>query len=293
MSVCNGLDVVAIEDPDFQLSELENNLIALRIMFQKIYYLPKSRWTALKDRVINIPIEKENIINTITQLPRLPTESGLVEIKLKRKMTYKNNHKREFVDPNKIFKALEFLKACGHPGYKDFDSREEYLARCKNLDEDGYESVFGLEYEDDDLLEDLKAENIVFGDNNVNDEVLGTDTDDVDDEVYYKTNDPVAKFQFDYDRSTCMTEKFPEVSVNNQSEEEYCFAPGEGKYPSDILMDKSWDINAFPLLHPNGEYGLNHNRESKLTDQNYFKQRFRNKDQRFINNKAYLYSAVS
>ena len=34
-------------------------------MFQKIYYLPKSRWTALKDRVINIPVEKENIINTI------------------------------------------------------------------------------------------------------------------------------------------------------------------------------------------------------------------------------------
>ena len=60
-------------------------------------------------------------------------------------------------------------------------------------------------------------------------------------------------------------------------------------------MDKSWDINAFPLLHPNGKYGLNHERtnKSRLTDQNYFKQRFRNKDRRFIDNKAYLYSAVS
>ena len=81
MSVCNGLDVVSVDDPDLQLSELENNLIALRIMFQKICYLPKSRWTALKDRVVNIPIEKESIINTIQKLPRLPTESGLVEIK--------------------------------------------------------------------------------------------------------------------------------------------------------------------------------------------------------------------
>ena len=51
--------------------------------------------------------------------------------------------------------------------------------------------------------------------------ILCTDTDEVDDEAYYKTNDAVAKFQFDYDRSTCMTEKFPEVSVNNQPEEEY------------------------------------------------------------------------
>ena len=192
------MDVVAIEDSDFQLSELENNLIALRIMFQKIYYLSKSRWTALKDRVVNIPIEKENIINTITQLPRLPAESGLVEIKLKRKMAYKNNHKREFVDPNKIFKALEFLKACGHPGYKDFNSREEYLARCKSSDEEGYESVFGQEYEADDLFEDLNTENIVLRGNHVNDELLGTDADDVDDEAYYKTNDSVAKFQFDF-----------------------------------------------------------------------------------------------
>ena len=105
MSVCNGLDVVPIDDQELQLSELENNLIALRIMFQKICYLPKSRWTALKDRVINIPIEKESIINTIQKIPRLPTESGLVEIKLKRKITYKNDHRREFVDPNKIFES--------------------------------------------------------------------------------------------------------------------------------------------------------------------------------------------
>ena len=47
MSVCNGLDIIKSNDPELQLSELENNLIALRIMFQKIYYLPKSRWTGL------------------------------------------------------------------------------------------------------------------------------------------------------------------------------------------------------------------------------------------------------
>ena len=76
MSVCNRLDIVPLEDPQLELSELENNLIALRIMFQKIYYLPKSRWTGLKDRVINIPVDKENVMNTIKQLPRLPTESG-------------------------------------------------------------------------------------------------------------------------------------------------------------------------------------------------------------------------
>ena len=143
MSVCNRLDIINSSDPELKLSELENNLIALRIMFQKIYYLPKSRWTGLKDRVINIPVDKENVMNTIEQLPRLPAESGLVEVNLKRKIEYKNNHKQEFVDPNKIFKALKYLRSSGHPGYKDFDTREAYINRCREEDESGYQSMFG------------------------------------------------------------------------------------------------------------------------------------------------------
>ena len=37
ISVCNALDITSSDDPEIQLSELENNLIALRIIFQKIY----------------------------------------------------------------------------------------------------------------------------------------------------------------------------------------------------------------------------------------------------------------
>ena len=238
MSVCNNLDVVPINDPELQLSELENNLIALRIMFQKIYYLPKSRWTALKDRVINIPVEKENIINTIEKLPRLPIESGLVEVKLKRKLEYTNNHKREFVDPKKIFKALEHLKNSGHPGYTDFDTIEQYTDRCKETDLEGYESLFGERYQIDEVLEMLEPLDIDLAVDHVIDAVNGIEEEELDEESYYRKNDPVAKFQFDYDRSTCLTEKYPEVSVSEESNnQELCFAPGEGKYPKDILMD--------------------------------------------------------
>ena len=62
MSVFNELDIIPTADPELQL---ENNLITMRIIFQKIFYLPKSRWTGLKDRVINIPINKENVLNTV------------------------------------------------------------------------------------------------------------------------------------------------------------------------------------------------------------------------------------
>jgi hypothetical protein len=42
-----------------KLTKLDGDLIAKSIIFQKIYQLPKSRWTALKNRLINIPINDD------------------------------------------------------------------------------------------------------------------------------------------------------------------------------------------------------------------------------------------
>ena len=112
MAAENGLNVLPIPE-DLNLSEIENNLIAKRIMFQKIYQLPKSRMAACKDRLINIPIGSEDVLNTLQKLPRTPQEAGLLEVKLKRKLEYKNTHKQANIDPKKIYKALEFLKNTG------------------------------------------------------------------------------------------------------------------------------------------------------------------------------------
>ena len=74
MSTENGLKLEEtdkqIKDQNLELTELEGALIAKNIIFQKIYQLPKSRWTALKDRVINVPINEDSIINTLEQMPR-------------------------------------------------------------------------------------------------------------------------------------------------------------------------------------------------------------------------------
>ena len=61
-----------VQDENLQLTELEGALIAKNLIFQKIYQLPKSRLTALKDRVVNVPIEENSIMNTLEQLPRTP-----------------------------------------------------------------------------------------------------------------------------------------------------------------------------------------------------------------------------
>ena len=62
----------------------------------------------------------------------------------------------KFVDPKKIFKALEYLKASGHPGYSKFNTREEDINRCREGDKEGYENLFGLDNdEEDEVNEEL------------------------------------------------------------------------------------------------------------------------------------------
>ena len=107
MAAANGLNVVHC-DEGLKLSELENNLIAKRIMFQKIYQLPKSRMAACKDHLINIPIGSDDVINTLSNLPRTPKEAGLLEVKLKRRIEYKSTHQQAYIDPNRIYDALRF-----------------------------------------------------------------------------------------------------------------------------------------------------------------------------------------
>ena len=103
MSVLNGLKLAEtdkqIKDQKLDLTELEGALIAKNIIFQKIYQLPKSRWTALKDRVINVPINDDAIINTLEQMPRTPKDAGLIGVALNRRKEYKNTHKHQLINP--------------------------------------------------------------------------------------------------------------------------------------------------------------------------------------------------
>ena len=67
-----------LKKQDLVLSELEASLIAHTIIFQKIYQLPRSRWTALTDKIINVPIQVESINNTILK----PLESSTRGLRL-------------------------------------------------------------------------------------------------------------------------------------------------------------------------------------------------------------------
>ena len=211
MAVRNNLSLDK-QDESHQLTELERALIAKNMIFQKIYQLPRSRWTALTDRIINVPINDGDILNTIESLPRTPKEAGLIGVSLKRKLEYKNHHKRQLVNPEKILRMLDMLKKACNPHYQFHDDFNTYEERCKESDPQGHEVLFP---KNDELEEDIGAMPS-RNENKFNDEIMlksSSDQDSDDDsdkdsdddsdeelkeELDYRTNDPVRKYQFTY-----------------------------------------------------------------------------------------------
>ena len=116
------------------------------------------------------------------------------------------------------------------------------------------------------------------------------------DEIEYLNKDSVRKFQFDYEKSVCLVDKYPEAAVldsPNELQQGVAFAPGEGKVPENILMTDKWDIDAFPMKHPDGKNGMHADRERKLSDQYYIVQRLRNHDTRFANDPSYTFACAA
>ena len=137
MSNQNNLQLVdKSKYPELDLKEVETNLVARNLLFQKIRLLPKSRWKAMIDRTVNVPIPEEDISYNLQQLPRTPMNAHIIPVKLKRAKRLKNVHRQEFIDCKKIIQCIETMKNLKNPFYKDtVTNLEEYLNRCKELDD--------------------------------------------------------------------------------------------------------------------------------------------------------------
>ena len=294
-SVMNHLQLKETEQERINLTELEGNLIAKNIIFQKIFQLYPSGWTALKDKIVNVPIEESAIYNTLEKLPRTPKEAGLIGVALKRKKVYKNTHQNQLIDPEKIYRMLDMLKVKGNPYYQFYENKTNYEEKCREADPKGYELLYPDEQ--DDILEELEKVEAADMNENVSDELYVEDTEEKEsgeeiEEKNYIENDPVQKYQFTgYNESFVMTHKYPEtVAQQNQ----ITIAPGEGQIPKNVLQDENWDLKAFPYLNNlDGSNGMNADREVKLTHQKFFLNRVFNKDKRFARSAPYLYAALA
>ena len=76
-----------------------------------------------------------------------------------------------------------------------------------------------------DILEDLDVMEV---DIKFEDALLGPEDPEEKMEIEEKTKNPVKKYQFLYDESLCMVDKYPEINV----------APGEGQRPKSVCVSR-------------------------------------------------------
>ena len=72
---------------------------------------------------VNVSSKVDTLCNV---LPRLPSQSELVPLKLKRKLAYKGYYMYDYITPQKLLDALAFLKG-NNPLYVDIAVNHEWL----------------------------------------------------------------------------------------------------------------------------------------------------------------------
>ena len=116
--VQNGLGLSHVPDC-LKLTNLENHMISKNLIFIIVAPCSKrSRYEKMHNRIVNVPIPDDDIIKSVSSLPRQANTSGLVNVQLKRKMEYKNSHLEQMVRPNILLEAVAYLKE-HHPSYHD------------------------------------------------------------------------------------------------------------------------------------------------------------------------------
>ena len=73
----------------------------------KIVALPSGKQRSIHGPAVNVPSKVDTICNV---LQRLPCQTELVPIKLKRKLSYLGHYMYDYITPQKLINALQFLK---------------------------------------------------------------------------------------------------------------------------------------------------------------------------------------
>ena len=257
------------------LEKLEQILISQRIVFEKIVIMPKGQQRKIKGAICNVPVECDHTCNV---LPRPPESSGIIMLKLKRKLDFRGHVYFQAVRPAVILNALNWLRI-NNPLYScitvnieniDINLREMQL-RADSDSADGEESP----------IIQVSCEQ--------------TATNDQSEE---ERNDPLNEFRA-ATSETCLQSVLPDYPVNvdkntrlkSHGNEIFNIAPGENKHPVSFMTDKNCEELAFPVLFPKGRFGYTVERPVNLSPTKYFNARLLHYSGKFAMNPEYLFFA--
>ena len=82
----------------FYLNELECRLLAPRIAFQRLMQAPRGKQLKINGNIVNVPAD---VANTVSMLPRLPSETNTIKVNLKEDCNTKVQHCHLMLDHTK------------------------------------------------------------------------------------------------------------------------------------------------------------------------------------------------
>ena len=106
-AVYNNLAVDDVPPELASLEKLEQILVSQQIVFQKIVVMPKGQQRKIRGAICNVPVCCEE---TCRVLPRPPNSSGIIMLKLKRKLQFRGHVYFQAVRPEVVLHALQWLK---------------------------------------------------------------------------------------------------------------------------------------------------------------------------------------
>ena len=282
-AIYNKLQIDEIPPELSVLEKLEQILIAQRIVFEKIVVMPKGKQRKIKGAICNVPVECDQ---TCTVLPRPPERSGIILLKLKRKLEFRGHVYFQAVRPQVILQALNWLKL-NNPLYTnvavDTDNIDTSLATLQLND-----SISEHHTNGDDSLNDTNVSDITTDHQNT----VNSNTSDNE-----EGDDPLNEYRAPTNE-TCLQSVIPDYPVNIEQDnvvssgnEIFSIAPAENKHPVSFMMDKQCEELAFPVLFPTGQFGYTVQREIKLSPVKYFNARLLHCSGRFATNPEYLFFA--
>ena len=274
-AVYNNLYVDKIPEELSSLEKLEQILIAQRIVFQKIVIMPKGQQRKIKGAICNVPVECEE---TCRLLPRPSSSSGIILLKLKRKLEFRGHVYFQAVRPQLLLNALNWLKN-NNPLYKNITIHLGNIDTAMTL----------LQPHEDNSVSDVNDKDVTDIESSSN--VLH---DKADEEI----EDPLNEHRLPISE-TCLQSLIPDYPLIEERNENllsvgneiYNIAPGENKHPVSLMTDEQCEELAFPTLFPMGRFGFTAQRDKKLTPVKYFNARLLHYSGRFATNPEYLFFA--
>ena len=317
-AACNKLYVDDTPPELSLLEKLEQILISQRIVFEKIVVMPKGQQRKIKGAICNVPVESDQ---TCRILPRPPERSGIIMLKLKRKLDFRGHMYFQAVRPQLVLNALNWLRM-NNALYSnigvDISNIDGNLTNVQGSNISISQENPAFDYNDDTITHmpnRTPNEQNTNSDNTLENEVvdpgdsrtdIGTGSNTIeqnsDDENTVCDNeeqdDPLNEYRAPTNE-TCLQSVIPDYPVTivqdddilSSGNEIYSIAPGENKHPVSFMTDKQCEELAFPVLFPKGEFGYTVEREVKLSPVKYFNARLLHYSGRFATNPEYLFFA--